>query len=191
MQKITAEYLAEQGLSANFPSYFFERVEITGSCWFWTGSHRKKGVAYGNVYRGLGRSGNSGTILAHRASWLLHFGPVPNGLQVCHDCPDGDCPYCVNPGHLWLGTITENLQDMARKGRHWSPVGRYTGQKSANAAFTDAQADKIRTEYKPRRVTLDFLATRYQVSKQVIYRIVHAKTYNNTGAADVGSFKHK
>jgi hypothetical protein len=84
---------------------FWERVpnRPADECWMWTGPR---------WWDGYGRAGNRG---AHRLSWIIAFGPIPDGLHVCHRC---DAPLCVNPAHLFLGTNEDNRRDMLRKARH-------------------------------------------------------------------------
>ena len=81
-------------------------------CWLWQGARSSKG--YGSV-RYSGRA-----IGAHRLSWLLHKGPIPDGLHVLHSC---DTPACLNPEHLFLGSNQDNVTDKIAKGRLRVPSG--------------------------------------------------------------------
>jgi hypothetical protein len=86
------------------------RVDDSG-CWLWTGSLNHLGYGY------LGRRTEDGrrkTIMAHRASYEHHTGPIPEGKVVCHTC---DVRNCINPAHLWIGTQADNMADMQAKGR--------------------------------------------------------------------------
>jgi hypothetical protein len=79
-------------------------------------------------------------MLAHRVSWLIHRGDIPesdsaHGTVVMHKC---DNPACVNPDHLVLGTQSDNVKDMIIKGRKVS--GTPTGVKHWNASIKDPEA---------------------------------------------------
>lgn len=95
---------------------FWERVTKTDGCWKWNGSQRHKfgypiaAVSLSHVDKYCGRK----QVEAHRLSWVLHFGPIPTGMHVCHTC---DNPECTRPEHLFLGTAAANLADMRSKGR--------------------------------------------------------------------------
>jgi len=91
---------------------FWSHVDKTGECWLWTGGRSQHG-GYGQF-----RVSKTLCVYAHRLAWELTNGPIPEGLWVLHNCPEGDRPACLNPAHLWLGTHDENMADMVAKGRH-------------------------------------------------------------------------
>ncbi len=76
-------------------------------CWLWQGW--KTPLGYGATYYKRKR------WPAHRLSFALLKGPIPEGMDVCHSC---DVRHCINPDHLWTGTASDNILDCARKGRH-------------------------------------------------------------------------
>lgn len=103
-----------------------------GKCWNWTGCVDECG------YGLLGGNGKSNCIRAHIGAWLLHYGPIPDGLLVCHAC---DNPGCQRLSHLWLGTHLDNSRDAVEK--HRRPVG----EKCGTSKFTEAQILEIRKRY--------------------------------------------
>lgn len=79
-------------------------------CWLIAGYQQP---GHGYVYIGNGHN-DPPYLSAHRAAYLLAYGPIPDGLEVMHSC---DVPNCVNPAHLSLGTHAQNLHDSLHKGR--------------------------------------------------------------------------
>lgn len=80
--------------------------EPNSGCWLWFGPVDENG--YGRVRNG------SKKIRVHRLSYEIHKGPIPQGLVACHRC---DVPGCVNPEHLFVGTLADNIADRDAKGR--------------------------------------------------------------------------
>jgi len=88
---------------------FWSRVEKLGTeagCWIWTGSSRNFGYGEQRI--------NNRSYAAHRLSWMMHYGPIPDVLCVLHRC---DTTACMRPDHLLLGTQKDNVGDMMKKGR--------------------------------------------------------------------------
>lgn len=93
-------------------------------------------------------------VRVSRLVYELYYGPIGNGLFVCHKC---DTPSCINPEHLWLGTAMENMQDMIAKGRQKKCDKR--GEKNSNARFTEADILTIRNSRLPAPVIARALDT--------------------------------
>lgn len=159
---------------------FWSKVKKTSSCWLWTASKRNKG--YGAF--SYTRNGVMIQDRAHRYSWKIHNGPVPEGLCVLHNCPGGDNPACVNPAHLFLGTRAVNNADMLSKGRH-VPGGQRTGvdysyphgTEHPNAKITPELVRKIRTL----KATCSYseLSRRFGLAVGHLHRIVNRKVWKH------------
>lgn len=141
-------------------------VKDQNGCWIWIGHRDKDG--YGVMAWG-GRG--SQPIRAHRFSYERNKGKIPEGMYVCHSC---DCPSCINPDHLWLGTAKENYNDSKNKKRNT------TGERQSKAKLTAKKSQDIRDRYKKGGVSLRQIAEIYGVKHSTIYNIIIEKTWKNT-----------
>lgn len=141
---------------------FFEKVQKTDNCWIWTAALRK---GYGSITKpNAGKT--SGKLYAHRVSFEIHIGPIPEGMKVLHRC---DNPKCVNPSHLFLGTSKDNSLDMVAKGR----VAIQAGEQNGSAKLTAEAVANITTDTRPRKI----IAKEYNISITQIGRIKNFTTW--------------
>lgn len=166
--------MAEDHLSGVPPKTqerFWELVEKTESCWNWTGCRLKSGYGKFRLY------------LAHRFSYLLHFGEIPNGHFVLHHC---DNPRCVRPDHLFTGTHQDNMDDMHAKGRgaRGDKHGRYTrpestlrGEDNGYAKITAELVIYIRERYSSGTISQRALARQCGLSQQQVSRIIRGERW--------------
>lgn len=146
---------------------FWPKVNKTETCWLWTAA--KKEFGYG-VIGCPDRPGR--TLRAHRVSWVLANGEIPDGLFVLHKC---DVPACVNPDHLFLGTRQENTDDMVAKGRQ-ARIGNGSGEDSPNSKLNWAQVRDIRNRSDAGE-TQKSIAKSYGIDKSTVAQIIHRKTW--------------
>lgn len=133
-----------------------------GSCLLWTGKKHCDG--YGEIQ-------HDGRVWkVHRLMWTLTTGEIPDDLEVCHKC---DNPACVRLDHLFLGTHTENMRDMASKGRGVTPDVR--GERHGAAKITTAQALAIFND--PRTQTE--IAADYCIAQSLVSQIKRKKVWKH------------
>ena len=87
---------------------FWKKVDkdVSGGCWEWRGCMHNNGYGLAVI--------NNTSYRAHRLSYMIDKGAIPEGLYLMHGC---DNKRCVNPAHLTPGTHKENMADMKAKGR--------------------------------------------------------------------------
>lgn len=150
-----------------------------GGCWIWLGS---KPNGYGQL-RWAGRNAK-----AHRIAWMLLRGPIPGGLFVLHNCPGGDNPSCVNPGHMFLGTQAQNMADAANKGRmrSWATTASVEerkklgqrGERNGRAKMTLATVRDLRAAYANGERQID-LAARFGIAQTTVSKIVRREHWRD------------
>jgi hypothetical protein len=147
---------------------FMAKVKVADDgCWLWTGSRDEDG--YGRFrFHGPKRR-------AHRVSWELHRGEIPDGLIVCHRC---DVPGCVNPSHLFVGSVTDNVRDRDAKGRQRNGAHILNGEGHPRALLTVESVSQIRASEESNVA----LAAKYGVHPSTVSQIKTGRTWKSAGA---------
>lgn len=159
-------YRAERIADA-LPERFWDRADQRDSdgCWPWTGNRNEAG------YGRFGVSRERGEVLAHRLSWELTYGAIPEGLFVCHRC---DHPECVRPDHLFLGTHQDNMADTVTKGRG---NGRSEpGELHGRARLKNSDIPTIRLLY-AQGTSIAMIARQYHVGETTVRHVVLGETW--------------
>jgi len=141
-----------------FRWYF--RINLVTDCWNWIGAKNRGGYGYFYADKRL--------IAAHRFSWEILYGPIPENLFCLHRC---DNPACVNPSHLFLGTLQDNRRDCVSKNRQAK------GSETNKSSLTDKDIVDIRRL--KNTFTFAELGDIYDVSSEAIWSICHRKSWKH------------
>lgn len=145
---------------------FWPKVIVTeDGCWGWSGGTHEFG--YGSF------TSHDGHYGAHRFSYYIHKGNIPEGMFVCHKC---DNPPCCNPDHLFLGTVEDNNRDRESKGRSRYVIMR--GEYSGSAKVDETTVRNMRSDFDSGLATSD-IASRYNMSKSQTHRICHRQSWTH------------
>lgn len=171
---------------------FWSQVDKSGNCWLWVGLKNVGG--YGRI-----RVDGQQTT-AHRFSYELHYGPIPDGMLVCHKC---DTPACVNPSHLFLGTNLDNIQDRTQKGRtasgdanasrkypekrpkgktHWAylqPHKKLVGERNGRAKMTRKQVEQLKQLWKTGEYTKVKLGKIFGITDVEAGKIIRSEAWKD------------
>jgi hypothetical protein len=154
-------------------SRFIIRINTTlglgpgGDCWEWKAGVDKDG--YGRF--SVRKNNKQIATKSHRVAYEMFTGKlIPEGLFVCHKC---DNPSCVNPDHLFLGTISDNTRDMFNKNRQNNRCAEYNGASKLNWE----KVRKIRRLWSTNKYTLRELADMHRVTLYNISYVVNNKTW--------------
>lgn len=147
----------------HFETVFWSRVAVSdGGCWIWSGRVNEKGYGLAIRHRKHER--------AHRISYELKKGPIPENLMVLHKC---DLPSCVNPDHLFLGTALDNTTDAVIKGRISHGVEHY------KAKLNPDKIREIRKIRNSKSMSQNETAKLFGISRGTLLKIERGQTWKH------------
>lgn len=167
-QDIIQEIRTKYGHRPNLEERFWSKVDKISSphgCWLWTASRDKRGYGKFSV------KSQDPMVLAHRFAWALFNGEILSNLCVCHNCPGGDNPTCVNPLHMFLGTQEDNRGDAMKKHVIRNGIHHHANK------LTEEDIDEIRRLRG--KVSQQILATRFHVMASHISNIQQLKAWKH------------
>lgn len=152
-------------------------------CWLYNGGKAKNG--YG-MFKATSKSGGK-IFYAHRFSYELHIGAIPDGMCVCHTC---DVRNCVNPEHLWLGTNYDNQQDKIKKGRQNYAYGEKSGSRTCPESVPRGEKHSlaklnrnavlyIRKLSKLKKVSGSLICESFGISRATLYAILRGRVWKH------------
>lgn len=149
--------------------FFAKTIQASSGCMIWTGAVQRH--SYGAFKIGHEK------IDAHVASWRIANGgqPVPLGQLVMHKC---DCRMCVNPEHLKLGTVSQNMLDAHKAGR--GEDFKSQGEQHYGAILTEEIVHRIRAEYVPYKRSFNQMAREIGVSESCVRLAFHGRSWKHT-----------
>ncbi len=150
-------------ITSEIKERFWNKVRKTPYCWIWKAGLNSSG--YGQFYATGFKERR-----AHRFSFLMTFGRLPQKISVLHTC---DNPKCVNPFHLFLGTQKDNLLDMNKKGRN------IKGELCHQSKLTKKDVLKIRKLYASKKHSQSMLGRMFRVTRESIRDIVNRKNWKH------------
>jgi len=145
---------------------FWSKVIKRGEneCWIFTGGINSTGR--GMFYL------NGKSVKAHRVSYILTKGKIPDKAFICHTCDNGKC---VNPNHLFIGDALTNNRDCYAKGRH--PILR--GEDDPKSKLNNEKVLKIIEIYKAGEYSQYKIASLFSVSRSTVLNILRGRTWSD------------
>lgn len=145
------------------------KVDPETGCWEWEG-YVKKENGYGEL------SVNGSNKYAHRVSYVIHNGEIPDGKWVLHKCHNKTC---VNPDHLYLGDVRDNVQDSMEEGSFWNGGQLKEGEENLSSKLTEDAVREIRELYENTDMTQRELSKKFETSVGNVNRIVNYVTWTH------------
>lgn len=163
-------------LSKNDIERFKDNIIVTPNeiCWHWKGAYFPKG-GYGKFYT-KDKNGKWSACRAHRVSWIIYRGHIPNNKLVLHKC---DNPKCVNPDHLYLGDHHDNIQDTKNRlgWKPWSTGKSFTrscpSKNGLNRSITSNDMIEILKLYSTGKYSQRQIASIFKTSQRQVWRVIH------------------
>lgn len=153
-------------MKANKPEDIWKSVNKKGDdgCWEWVGYKNKDGYGRMKVDYKM--------YHVHRIVYELTYGPIPDGLLICHRCNNRSC---CNPNHLYLGTQKDNMEQCVFEGRLKTSFGEKHGQSKLN----EKDVKKIKELYNTKNYSQRCLGKLFNISHSEISRIINNQVWKH------------